>query len=44
MYLSWTDDVPIVYLDLGHGNVQAECLILMGVHVGGDCTKKPTSP
>ena len=37
MYLSWTDDVPIVYppYTCATGNVQDECLTLMGVHVGG---------
>ena len=41
MYLSWTDDVPIVYppYTCATGNVQDECLTLMGVHVGG-----PTQP
>ena len=41
MYLSWTDDVPIVYppYTCATGNVQDECLTLMGVHVGG-----PTRP
>jgi len=41
IYLSWTDDVPIVYppCTCATGNVQDECLTLMGVHVGG-----PTRP
>jgi len=41
MYLSWTDDVPIVYppYTCATGNVQDECLTLIGVHVGG-----PTRP
>ena len=41
MYLSWTDDVPIVYppYTCATENAQDECLTLMGVHVGG-----PTRP
>ena len=37
MYLSWTDDVPIVYqpYTCATGNVQ-DGLTLMGVHVSGD--------
>ena len=37
IYLSWTDDVPIVYppYTCATGNVQDECLTLMGVHVRG---------
>ena len=37
MYLSWTGDVPVVYppYTCATGNVQDECLTLMGVHVGG---------
>jgi hypothetical protein len=33
MYLSWTDDLPIVYplYTCATGNVQDECLTLMGV-------------
>ena len=40
MYLSWTGDVPIVYplYTCATGNVQDECLALMGVHVGGPDT------
>src|SRR5277367_5618242 len=41
MYLSWTDDVPVVYppYTCATGNVQDECPTLMGFHVGG-----PTRP
>jgi hypothetical protein len=37
MYLSWTGDVPVVHppYSRARGNVQDECLTLMGVHVGG---------
>jgi len=42
MYLSWTDDVPIVYRPIAapRENLQDECLTLMGVHVGGPSTPK----
>jgi hypothetical protein len=44
MYLSWTDDVPIVYRPYSctTGSVQDECLTLMGVHVGG--ASAPNNP
>ena len=37
MYLSWTDDVPIVYppYTCATGNVQDECLTLMGFMSAG---------
>jgi hypothetical protein len=36
MYLSWTDDVPIVYPPYTCATKRAdECLTLMGVHVAG---------
>ena len=43
MYLSWTDDVTIVYppCTCATGNVQDECLTLMGFMSAGACTKNP---